>query len=185
MLFSQEIRLPPSMSGAPRSIGVFSSLAGFTLPELIATIAILAILSAVAIESYSNLQESARESVARDTVSILNRALLHFNQANWDIVLNAVPGSTSDELAVLRTLQWRDPDPAQATPGSPYMPANFSEAVSSSEDDYRIRWNGHTFELLEPGTAGSGLKTDFDSTSVADAYSFPEDYQPLGPGQHE
>jgi len=173
------------MSGAPGSIGVFSSLAGFTLVELVTTIAILGILSALAIQSYSNVQESARESVARDTAAILNRALLHFNQANWDIVLDAVPGSTSDELAVLRTLQWRDPDPAQATPGSPYMPVKFKDAVSSSEDDYRIRWNGNTFELLGPGTAGSGLKTDFDSTSAAEAYSFPVGYQPLGPGQHE
>lgn len=173
------------MSGAPRSIGVFSSLAGFTLVELVTTIAILGILSAVAIQSYSNMRENARESVTRDTVSLMNRALLHFNQANWDIVLDAVPGSTSDELAVLRTLQWRDPVPAQATPGSPYLPANLSDAVSSSEDDYRIRWNGNTFELLEPGTAGSGLKTGFDSTSAAEAYSFPEGYQPLGPGQHE
>ena len=185
MFFSQEKCRPASSSGAPGSIGVSSSLAGFTLVELVTTIAILAILSAVAIQSYSNVRESAQESVARDTAAILNRALLHFNQANWDIVLDAVPGSTSDELAVLRSLKWRDPVPAQATPGSPYMPANFSEAVSSLEDDYRIRWNGNIFELLGPGTAGSGLKTGSASPESASIYTFPVDYQPLGPAQHE
>lgn len=164
---------------------IFLKRGGITLPELITTIGILGILSALVITSYSDLRQRAKESVAEDTVALLNRALLHFNQANWDIVLNPVSDSITDELAVLHSLQWRDSDPSKATPGSPYFPTAFSEIESSSEEDYRIRWNGHTFELLSPGMPGVGIKTGFDSTNASSAYSFPEGYQPLGPGQHE
>jgi prepilin-type N-terminal cleavage/methylation domain-containing protein len=162
-----------------------SARAGFTLPELLTTIAILGILSGISIASYTGLQTSAREGVARDTVAILNRALLHFNQTNWDIVLNAVPNSTADELEVLRTLQWRDPVSNKATPGSPYIPGGFPDITSNSNEDFRIQWNGHVFELLGPGTAGSGLKVAPAAAESATQHSFAVNYQPLGPGQHE
>ena len=183
MFFSQAKCRPASLPGAV--IGVHARLAGISLAELMTAIAVLAILSGLALQSYSGVRESAQEGAARDTVAILNRALLHFNQANWDIVLTAVPGSTSDELAVLRTLKWRDPVPARATPGSPYLPAGLSETVSSSQDDFRIRWNGNTFELLKPGISGSGLKTGSATPDAASTSTFPVDYQPLGPAQHE
>ncbi|MEO6846112.1 MAG: type II secretion system protein [Chthoniobacterales bacterium] len=152
-----------------------------TLVEVLTVVTIIGILSGAAILGYSHVRESAEETVALDNVATLNHALEHFNQANWDIVLTPGPGETADELAVLHTLKWRDP--TNPTPGSPYLAANFSESVSTSSSDYRIQWNGYSFELLEPGTAGAGLKTGFDSSGGATTYSFPDNYQPIGPGQ--
>jgi prepilin-type N-terminal cleavage/methylation domain-containing protein len=150
-----------------------------TLVELLVTIAIIGILAAISIQGYRGIQAAARETTARENLELLNRGLLHFSQTNWDIVLDAVPGSATDELAVLRSLQWRSP--IGPTPGSPYIPINFSDTVSSSSNDYRIQWNGHTFQLLTPGIAGTGLRTGESSPGAASTYSFPGGYQPLGP----
>lgn len=154
-----------------------------SLPELLVTIAVVATLSAVSLQSYLGLRTSAREGVARDVLAGLNRAVLHFDQTNWDLVLNPVPDATSDELAILRTLQWRDPhNPA---PGSPFVPANFSAAMSSSPDEFRLQWNGRVFELVPPGTSGSGLLVVSDGGTTSETYVFSDGYQPVGPGQHE
>jgi len=142
-----------------------------------------AALAAIAIQSYQGIQASARETVARDNLALLNRGLLHFSQTNWDIVLSRVDSSANDELAILHTLQWRDP--TGGTPGSPYIPINFSDTVSTSTDDYRIQWNGSAFELLLPGTVGTGLLTGESSPGTSTPYAFPDDYAPLGPTQHE
>jgi prepilin-type N-terminal cleavage/methylation domain-containing protein len=159
--------------------------AGFTLPELLTTITIISLLCGIAIASYSGLHNTARESVAHDNVASLNRALLHFNQSNWDIVLDAIDDSVADELAVLRALQWRNPDDEKATPGSPYVSLQFDATTSSSEDDYRIRWNGHTFEVLAPGTSGSGLKTGVLQTESNSTFAYPSGYTLPAAGQHE
>lgn len=155
---------------------------GLSLTELLATVAVIGILAGVSIQSYHGLRDSARESAARDTLALLNRALLHFDQTNWDVVLTPVPDATSDELAILRTLQYRNP----SIPGSPYIPSNFDNVMSSSEEDYRIQWNGRAFELLAPGAPGAGIKTGGDSPSTSTVYTYPSDYQPLARGQqHE
>lgn len=131
-----------------------SPRAGFSLPELLIVIAVIGILAAICIESYSNISSTARASVAADTSSLLNHAVLHYNQANAEILDSATSG-TADELAVLQKLQTRD----SAIPGSPYIPSNFSSATSSSSVDYRLQWNGHAFQMLAPGTSGAGIKT--------------------------
>lgn len=128
--------------------------AAFSLPELLTTIAVIGILAAIAIQSYRGIQDSAKETVARDNLGLLNRAVLHYGEVARDITVTAVSGSATDELAILATLKTRDAE----IPGSPYLERNFRDTVSSSSDDYRIQWNGHAFELLRPGTTGTGLR---------------------------
>ncbi len=159
--------------------------AGFSLTELLTTVVVIGILAGVCVQSYSGLRASAREASARDTLALLNRAVLHFNQTNWDLVLSPVPNATSDELAVLRTLQWRNPNPAQATPGSPYAPPDLPDTMSSDSEDYRLQWNGRTYELLLPGEPGAGLLVGVALPSARASYSYPEGYEPLGPLQYE
>jgi len=154
---------------------------GFTVPELVATVAIIGILTSIAVASYAGLHGMAREGVARDSLALLNRAVLHFNQTCWEIPTAANNGSASDELIVLRALQWRDSRPDEAAPGSSYISMQFNDATSSSRDDYRIRWNGHAFELLAPGTTGVGLKTGTMQAESPSNYTFPEGYSPPAP----
>jgi prepilin-type N-terminal cleavage/methylation domain-containing protein len=164
----------------------FSHHRGFTIPELLTTIAVLGMLCGIAIASYSGLHNTAREAVAQDTAAVLNRALLHYNQSNGDITIDAKNSSGTDELTVLRGLQWRDPDRNKATPGSPYISERFTDTISSSDEDYRIRWNGHAFEVIAPGTAGTGLKTGtLQTEGESSTYVFPADYTPPAAGQHE
>jgi prepilin-type N-terminal cleavage/methylation domain-containing protein len=129
-------------------------LEAFSLAELLTTIAVIGILAAIAIQSYRGIQDSAKETVARDNLGLLNRAVLHYGEVARDITVTAVSGSATDELAILATLKARDAE----IPGSPYLERNFRDTVSASSDDYRIQWNGRAFELLRPGTTGTGLR---------------------------
>jgi len=129
-------------------------LSAFSLPELLTSIAVIGILAAIAIHSYRGIQDSARETVARDNLALLNRAVLHYSQVAQDITDTAVSGSATDEGAIVARLKTRD----ATIPGSPYLERNFRDTPSSSSDDYRIQWNGHAFELLRPGTTGTGLR---------------------------
>jgi prepilin-type N-terminal cleavage/methylation domain-containing protein len=130
-------------------------LSAFSLPELLIVIATIGILATIGIESYQGIQASAHESIARDNLALLNRAVLHYSQTTSDVTVTPTSGSATDELAILSTLKTRDP----AIPGSPYLEINFRDTVSAASDTYRIQWNGHAFELLTPGTAGTGLLT--------------------------
>lgn len=151
---------------------------GLSLPEMLTVISVIGILAGISIESYQGVQLSARENVARDRLALINRAVVHFGQANWELVLTPREHLTSDELAILRTLQWRNAE----VPGSPYLPINFGDTMSSETDDFRLQWNGRMFELLEPGTQGAGLQADGTQSIVAGADPFPEDFEPVGPG---
>ena len=130
-------------------------LSAFSLPELLIVIATIGILAAIGIQSYRGIHAATRESVARDNLALLNRAVLHYGQTVSDVTVTPTSGSAADELAILSTLKTRDP----AIPGSPYLEINFRDTVASGSDTYRIQWNGRAFELLMPGTTGTGLLT--------------------------
>ena len=51
---------------------------------------------------------------------------------------------------------------------------------SSNIEAYRLRWNGELFHVLEPGTAGSGIKVEFDASDYSLNYTFPDDFVPVG-----
>jgi type II secretory pathway pseudopilin PulG len=150
-----------------------TSTAGLSLPEMIIVIGCIGILAAIAVPQITNVLSTSKEQTARDTIALMNRAILHFSQTNREIVLTPLPAATTDELAVLRTLQWRDP--VNPAPGSPYLPLRFPDTMSTSTDDYRIAWNGRMFGLIPPGTAGAGIRAD----APASAATFPADFQPL------
>jgi prepilin-type N-terminal cleavage/methylation domain-containing protein len=127
----------------------------FSLTELLVVIVAIGVLAGIAIQSYQGIHDSARESVARDNLALLNRAVLHYGQAVSDLTVTPIDGSATDELAILSTLKTRDP----GIPGSPYLEINFRDTVATGSDTYRIQWNGRAFELLMPGTTGTGLLT--------------------------
>jgi len=150
---------------------------GFSLTEVIVTVAITGILSYVAIASFGKARQGSEGSIAREVVETLNLGLKKFAQINYQISLAGDDAASTDEFLVLRSLQWRDPlDPS---PGSPYVRPDISPVASSNTKDYRIRWNGRVFTLVTPGSAGSGMKVDFQATDYAAPYTFPSGYTPI------
>lgn len=155
---------------------------GYSLPEIMVTIAIVAILAGIALATFGNVNDATRQTQAENITAQLNSALKGFGQSNWDIRTTKDDSVTTDEYKVLRSLQYK---PAASSgrfdSGAPYYPPTWNPTASSSSSDYRVRWNGLNFQLLSPGTSGTGLKLMFDSSDQAGAYSFTSNYTPEPP----
>ena len=149
---------------------------GFSLVEILVVIGILAILAGVLIPTITRVLPSARETISRANLEELNQAVLRFHQANWELVLEADDDSNDDEVAIVRSLQYRGANPA---PGSPYLDPTMTIESSDDETTFRASWNGRVFQMLEPGTSGSGLDLARMHSSGT-AFAFNENYQPVG-----
>ena len=153
---------------------------GFSLPEILTVVAVIGVLSAISIPAYNGITGRAEEVEAGDFVESLNRAVLRFGQSNWDLPTAADHSATTDEFIVLRSLQYKWPA-SSLKPGSPYFTPKYNPLTSSDSTKHRIRWNGRTFELLKPGTTGSGLLKTFTGADQTNAdYVFPQGYKPAG-----
>jgi prepilin-type N-terminal cleavage/methylation domain-containing protein len=156
--------------------------AGYSLPEIMVTIAIVAILAGISLVSFGNVNDASRLAQAQNLASKLNAAIKGFSQGNWDLHTVKDDASTADEFKVLRTLQYKPSSSnGRFDTGAPYYPPTWNPATSSSSAEYRVRWNGVNFQLLVPGTAGLGLKLVFDSSDQGAAYAFPANYVPEAP----
>ncbi len=152
--------------------------AGFSLVELIVTIGVLGVLAALAVVNYGGTLDSSKLVVAKEVAETVNLALKKHAQVNYAFNLAADDAGTTDELAIVRSLQYRNPsDPA---PGAPFVRPNWHPVGSSSSEDYRLRWNGKIFVILEPGTAGSGLKVAFRASDYGENYDFSGGFTPVG-----
>ncbi|MFT5469352.1 MAG: type II secretory pathway pseudopilin PulG [Verrucomicrobiales bacterium] len=149
--------------------------AGLSLVDMIVTVSIVGIMSAVAVAGYKNFYESSSTAVARNTVETMNYAVSKYLQLEgtklYDMV--AVDGNADDEMKVLYNLQWDD-----GSPGQPYMRNDFRPGTSSSTDDYRAIWNGSTYELKTPGETGAGIKIELSGVDFGRPVSFPGDFTP-------
>ena len=161
---------------------VINSKRGFTLPEILTVIAIIGVLAAVAIPAYTGVTSKVQDVEAGDFVESLNRAVLRFGQANWDMPTPADNSATADEATVLLSLQYKwsgKQAGRELRLGSPYFTQKYKPATSSTSTTHRIRWNGRTFEWLKPGTSGSGLLKTFDGKDQKDCV-FPGGFLPAG-----
>jgi len=155
---------------------------GFTLPEILTVIAIIGVLAAISIPAYTGITSTAQNVEAGDFVESLNRAVLRFGQANWDIPTAANNPAVTDEVTVLLSLQFKwsaRQAGRELRLGSPYFTPKYNPATSSNSTTHRIRWNGRSFELLKPGTSGSGLLKTFDGRDQKDCV-FPNGFLPAG-----
>jgi prepilin-type N-terminal cleavage/methylation domain-containing protein len=151
---------------------------GFSLVEILVVVGILGVLTSIAVVAIPGVLNSSKSSVAQNTLETLNSGLHRFNQTSYELLVPAVPGAGTDELLVLRSLQYRDP--LNPIVGTPFVRNDWNPAVSGSTQDYRIEWAGNIFRLLSPGTAGTGLKVNFDGADLGKPYAFPAGYTTAG-----
>ncbi|MDX2079769.1 MAG: prepilin-type N-terminal cleavage/methylation domain-containing protein [Terrimicrobiaceae bacterium] len=128
--------------------------AGLSLVEVVIVIGVIGIMAAIGVPVISNLFRSTGGEVAQRNLNLLNGAVRAFSQANWELAVD--PGAdTDDEQAVYQSLRYRNP--ANPSPGSPYLEANVNFVTSMTADSFRARWNGNVFEMLLPGQEGEGI----------------------------
>ena len=150
---------------------------GFSLTEMVITIAVIGIMSAIAVPAVHNIQLGTKRGVSENLTQELNNATKKYGYAVSELRFSPVAASAADELAILRTLQYRDP--GNPTFGSPYMRDDWNPVSSNSDEDFRLIWQGTTWAFLEPGTAGTGLKIDFTGADVGTKFVFPPGFLPL------
>lgn len=114
----------------------------------------MGILAVIGIPLITGVLPSASRETAERNLNWLNGAVVQFNQANWELVL-APASDASDEQAIYNSLRFRDP--LAPTPGSPFLPSHAVFNTSSASNAYRAVWNGRMFQLVGPGSAGTGI----------------------------
>jgi len=123
---------------------------------------------------------ASKDALASSRQEMLNQGLHRFAQQNYELLFDAMDGTISDEMVVLRTLQYRDPNINRAQPGSPYMDPRYNPVSSSDSTEHRLRWTGKLFELLKPGQNGTGILMDFEGRDFTTAFEFPPNFQMAG-----
>jgi prepilin-type N-terminal cleavage/methylation domain-containing protein len=156
----------------------------FSLVEVITTVAVLGILAGIGMSTFGDINRRSKDTIAQNLTETLNQATRNFSHANWDLRFNAVAGSSGDEMMVLRSLQWREPDgianQKEIYYKGPYMRPDWNPDTSSDPNDWRIQWTGSSWKLLRQGEAGAGLKVNFDATDLGTPYTFPANFTPVG-----
>lgn len=153
---------------------------GFSMTEMVIVICILGVLAGIISMSFSGFLGGAKDAVAAERQEALNQAVHRFAQQNYELVFNSQSGSISDELVILRTLQYRSSNVNRAKIGSPYYDPRYNPVASSDVSLHRLRWSGKQFELLKPGTSGTGILMDFEGTDFTTAFVFPPNFQTAG-----
>ncbi len=153
---------------------------GFSMTEMVMVICILGVLAGITVLSFGGFLEGAKDAVAAERQETLNQAVHRFAQQNYELLFNASAGSISDELVILRTLQYRDSNANRRKAGSPYYDPRYNPVASSDAALHRLRWSGTQFELLKPGKSGTGILMDFEGTDFTTAFAFPPNFKTAG-----
>ncbi len=158
------------------------STAALSLVEVMITVAVIGIVAALAVPNLGRVLDGSRRGVAQNIVETLNKATRQFGHSQWDLRTTPEAASGTDELLVLRTLQWRDPSPGgELNAPGPFMRPDWNPTASTSDQDYRVEWTGSSWRLLEPGSAGAGLKVAFDGSDLGTPHVHEPGFQPIGP----
>lgn len=151
-------------------------LRGMSFAEVMIVLGVLVVVISVIVPSVTNVVPSVKESTAEANLEQLNKAVLKFGQANWELTL-PVASDASDELAIFRSLQYRAA--SNPSPGSPYLEPRLAFVETDDSTVCRAQWNGRMFQMISPGSTGTGL----DLSRMAEGTeptAFAEGYQPVG-----
>ena len=153
---------------------------GFSMSEMVIVISIIGVLAGIVVMPMSQFLGASKDALASSRQETLNQAVHRFAQQNYELLFDAMNGSAADEMVILRTLQYRDPNIKRAQPGSPYMDPRYNPVSSSDSNVHRLRWSGRLFELLKPGQSGTGILMDFEGSDFNTAFDFPPNFQMAG-----
>lgn len=123
-------------------------IGGFSLIELLVTIAVIAILATISVPIISGTLPTAKSAIAEENLAKLNAAVSTYYTAVGNFT-NSTPAG------VLASLQARDP----LVPGTPFFNANAQVVVTGNTNTYRGLWDAGLviFKFAKPGTEGSGV----------------------------
>ena len=148
---------------------------GFSLPEVLVVITVIAILAGVGIPLLVNVFGASRERVATRNLNMLNAALNTYRQSFQSFTLNAA-SDTSDELAVIGSLKYRDP----MIPGTPFLNPSLAVVAMSDNSTFRAYWNGEVFALYGEGESGAGIDLLQMDAATNNIPTYTNGYTPLG-----
>ncbi len=163
----------------PRPLGRWG-WCGFSMTELVIVISIMGVLATIAVGTFNQFLGGGKEALARERLENLNQALHRYAQVDKEVLETKLPSSAADETMVLRKLQFRNPNEDLARVGSPYFDPCYNPVASSADTTYRLRWTGRLYELLRPGTPGTGLLMNFEGTDFTTPFVFPPDFDTDG-----
>ena len=120
-----------------------------SLPEILVSVSVVAILTMLAIPNYMSYFGSSKATLASSLLETLNTAVHRFNEGNYELSVTAGTDSTASvELSVVRTLQYRNP--LNPKVGSPYMHARWNPVASSSTHRLPPPVEGHALHPARP-----------------------------------
>ncbi|MDB4721864.1 type II secretion system GspH family protein [Verrucomicrobiales bacterium] len=155
-----------------------NEIRAFSIVELIIVVAILGIVTSIAVPQLGGVLSNSKEVLVKDFSENLNKAVKKHSQLNYDIKISSDNSMAGEEMSIIRTLQWRDAaDPA---PGAPFLRPDWHPVVSSASSDFRLQWNGNQFVVIWPGEVGVGLWVKFDGSDYGVNYKFPKKYVSAG-----
>ena len=131
--------------------------------ELLIVIAIIGVLGGISVVSYKGYIEAAERGIALDFVEQINNGLKEYEQNASQVTTTPDDSGAADESTIVTLLQLKDP----TVFGSPFFRTDWKPHASDDSATYRIRWNGATFELLEPGSTGHGLQFNTDGSDIS------------------
>ena len=150
------------------------------MSEMVIVISIMGVLASVAVMPMNQFLGVSKDTLASSRQETLNQALSRFAQQNYELLFDAMNSSVADELVILRTLQYRNPNLKRAQPGAPFMDPRYNPVSSSDVSEHRLRWTGKMFELIKPGQSGTGIRMNFEGTDFTTAFVFPPNFQMAG-----
>lgn len=153
---------------------VYNCNRGLSVVELLISLAMIGILSTIAISNYKDLFGSSERVLCRDFTEQINGALKEFQQSAWGITLAVDDASADDEIRIVQSLQHKD----VTIFGSPFLRLDWIPAEGDDVETYRLRWNGATLELIEPGTTGHGIWFDPQGSQFGTRVTLPPGFQP-------
>ena len=121
----------------------------YSTPEVMVVIGALGIVAAIGIGVVTGLMQSSKYNTAAANLEMLNSGVRQYAHAVKELPTNSTVDQVFTELKIDGSEDSR--------PGSPYLQSNLKVHSSSDSSTYRAKWSGYEFEMMAPGTGGTGL----------------------------